>query len=722
VELAPGVLFTPSAFTEIGYDSNPNQLFGGQDSGYSRTGAGFRVRSISDGLVASLAANGSWISYFADDVGDAERLSGSAQANVTYLLQPGWTVSAVGFVDRDSQSYNKSESDGGSVETGFSDKTVTVFARGRYSEVRYLNDGQFADTPLLLSSAFNSNRTEASWGGLYGNNSRVAFYAEGSAAQVDYTNQANTALINRDANDYSLKGGTRLTVSPTFQADLGWRFNWRSLQDTFVRDYDSNFFDGSFRWRPSPFFYLSSSVQRIIGEPSAVFGRLSDIRSYDVKLTFLPVQGVTLAVAAGRQLVNNIGADYRYHSTVVDGSLSYDYTNHVQLYTAVRYEDYSIDWKAQEYDRFRVLAGVRFIPDGNSLGIWDKGGGLKDPFASAGTLRLPSGAALTASVGYSWFDLPATKLTTLVGGPFFDQATGTVTNHDGGLGGVRTDVRLAEFAEHPLSDGYWLSFGASGFYGRYEGSQRSGCTATATSDCAFVNLVDYDKTQANNTGWGGDFSIKTERSVNYYGASIDARIGYGLLGGYKDEPRRELSPFKVGIGFRGLDETTKLRALDPAVCQPVNYKDTLDTHYYGGFVGYERKFDLSDGWTFNVDATAGLYYTDTEYQGKYSGYSLYLPGSGAPFYVQDFGVANGSLERGSFIGGLRVGLNKSLSWGNVGVYGQGEYLSYAPKIAYNSNDQAVWLSAPIDGQSGTRIKSDDAFNFTSGLSISVPLN
>jgi len=171
--------------------------------------------------------------------------------------------------------------------------------------------------------------------------------------------------------------------------------------------------------------------------------------------------------------------------------------------------------------------------------------------------------------------------------------------------------------------------------------------------------------------------------------------------------------------MRGLNETANLTSIDPLVSSPAKYKEILNTHYYGGFVGVEKRALLGEGWTAGIDATAGLYYTDVEFQGRYNGYTITIPAG----YISDSGSVNSSLEKGSFIGTLRLDVKRELGWGAIGVYGQGEYLSYVPRIAYNNNDQAAGLLGSVSGaQNGTRIASSDAFNFTTGLSVSVPMN
>ena len=75
------------------------------------------------------------------------------------------------------------------------------------------------------------------------------------------------------------------------------------------------------------------------------------------------------------------------------------------------------------------------------------------------------------------------------------------------------------------------------------------------------------------------------------------------------------------------------------------------------------------------------------------------------------------------IGSTRLDMKRQSGWGTVGLYGQGEYLSYVPQVLYNNSDLAtgvIW-----GGISGTRLASSsstDAFNLTAGIDLSVPLN
>jgi hypothetical protein len=307
----------------------------------------------------------------------------------------------------------------------------------------------------------------------------------------------------------------------------------------------------------------------------------------------------------------------------------------------------------------------------------------------------------------------------VIGGPFFDQAVGQISDNDGSLNGWRTDVRLANFAQGALPGGNTVSFGASGFFANYQGTTTSHCMYSLTTDCAIVNIVDFDPAQPHNTGPFGNLNVTVKRDVTYWGLSLDGRLGDGPWGGLKDPAAAQnLSPFKIGVAVRGIAETGKLTSTDPLVSDPVKYKETVNAHYYGGYAGVEKTEPLGAGWSIGVDATAGVYYTTTDYQGRYNGYTVQIP-----VFVQDYGYVNESSDKGSFIGTVRLDLKRQFNWGSAGVYGQGEYFSYVPRIAYNNNDVAGGPPFGIIGnQTGTRIAGSDAFNFTAGLNLSIPVN
>jgi hypothetical protein len=312
------------------------------------------------------------------------------------------------------------------------------------------------------------------------------------------------------------------------------------------------------------------------------------------------------------------------------------------------------------------------------------------------------------------------SMTTVVGGPFFDQALGRIEDHDGDFTGMRYELRLTKMAEHTFDTGEKMTFGVGGFFAHYDETQQSHCNFTATTDCAMVNIVDFDPEQENNTGPFGKLSTTTERDVYYWGAAIEARLGRTMQGSLKDSPLSMTydSPFKVGLGVRGLNQRGNLHSIDTSVPDPVDYNERVDTVYYGGFLGIEQAFPIGGGWQLLVNGTAGAYEAYTDYEGRYLSY---VP-IGGQNYVLERGAVDDAAEKTSFIGTVRLDLTRSLGWASLGVYGEAEYISYVPKVLYNNNDYAGGSPFGIAGtQCETFLVGDSAFNYTLGLSLAVPI-
>jgi hypothetical protein len=722
--LGAGAVFIPFAFGEVGYDSNLYQsATRREESGYIRSGAGFTLAANKADYAGKLQGSISGLSYFDQDVYDPNRLGASVSGVFAYKVAPGWTVTPSGSFVYDAQSLTRSQVGSGGAELGYTGTNVASYLRGRYTDTQYLNSpASGAAAPFFLTSDYNYDRADVTWGVLYGASSRVLPYFEANAARVDYTNQPRNRVFNRDGNDYYVKGGLRMFITADLSVDAGWRANLRDTDDARFKSYDSNFVDASITWRASPFFLVSAAVERVIAEPTDDFSILADVKSYALKMTYLPVAGVGINLGGGWQQINQIGFGSSYHSTFVDAQVTWDYNTRVQFYTALRTQYYSADWQFSEFTATRIMAGIRVVPDGANLLNGESLGSLATRFGQA---RTPSGD-LDVSFGYAFLHVPEMRMATVVGGPFYDKAIGRVKNDDGDFNGARIDARLSNFARAEVG-GRDVAFGVSGFYAGFGDTTKSHCAYSLKTDCAIVNIVDFDAKNPNNTGPFGDLHMRTERDIRYYGVSLDFTPGWISEGGYKDYGGYKDTPvviddaplFRFGVSLRGLDERTKLVSHDFLVCDPVKYKEFLDTQYYGGYVGVSFKREAGWGWTLDVDATGGLYYASTQYQGRYSGYAPVI-GLG---YLAETGSANDSRDDVSFIGGLRAAIQRETTWGKVGVYAQGEYLSYVPRMAYNNNDRANFLSFPIAGnQQGTQIKSGDGYTLSTGVSVKLNLN
>lgn len=717
--ITPGLIFTPSFYSELGNDSNPDEAPNGEGSGFTRSGASFSLTRIAEKFLADLTASGSFMKLFNGDIRD-DRWEGQVAANAVYTVAPGLSIAAGGVLGQDEIELIKERIAGAFAEVNYSNDHVTAFVRGRYIDVDYLNTTPapfgtpLALVPLFDTANFEAERQQLHGGLLIGNKRAVALYGEASAARIDYDNQLLESVIDRDADDYYAKTGLRLTLSPYLQTDLGWRWNRRELQASGF-EYESDYFDAAVRWTPSQYFSLTATIDRTIEEPSGAFATLADVKSYALKMSWRATNRHGLAFSAAQDTIREVGDNLLYRRAKLAGEATYDMSETLQVYLTGHYEKVEEDRNDVEYDQLRVSLGVRMVL---GEGVDRFAYGTADDLPTH--YFLPYGSKVEVSKSYAWLDLPQTRMTTVVGGAFFDEAQGQLVDHDGQVEGWKGQIRLKDVAEYDFENGRWLSFSAGAFYGQYVGEQVTRCEFTLTTDCLYTNIVDFDPDNENNTGPFGVFLTNAEREVHHWGVSGEVRFGHWSAGSLKDDAGyRDLSPVKLGVAVRGLSQDFRLHALDLSVPDPVDYREDLDTDYYGAYIGFEREFALRDDLTLSIDASAGAYYAHTDYEGRYV---AYIP-IGGNNYILERGAVDLAEEKAAYIANLRLDLKHSTSMGDFGVFGEVEYLSYVPNVLLNNDDQAGGTPFGVVGsQVGTSLGSEDALGYALGASLSIPLH
>jgi hypothetical protein len=347
------------------------------------------------------------------------------------------------------------------------------------------------------------------------------------------------------------------------------------------------------------------------------------------------------------------------------------------------------------------------------------------PFAFAGESDHPK---LDVGVGWSFLHINDVEFSAVTDF-FITEVIDRQTDHNGELNGYKLTAELTGLMPHRRGD--WLAtLGVNGFYSRYEDTQDTRCTFTADSDCVFVPIVDPSPAIIDSSGLFSDWFTSTERSVTYWGAAIElslarsdaAEVGMKDGGSLKDPPAPAAAPlpfiWKVGVGARRLDQRTDLFSEDfGPTLDPVTLTDELDTNYFGGYLGFATVAPIGNGaFRLRLSGESGLYYADTQYNGAYTA----TANLGADQPVAESIELNDS--RAAFIGTLNLALERDVGAATVALFGEAEWLSYAPKVLYNDVDRAGGFPFDISGsQDGTELGGGSALTYTLGARVSVPL-
>jgi len=268
----------------------------------------------------------------------------------------------------------------------------------------------------------------------------------------------------------------------------------------------------------------------------------------------------------------------------------------------------------------------------------------------------------------------------------------------GGAGGAGIETALGRWG------GFEVAGSIEGFWANVEDDHRVRCTSV-TPNCLVI-----DPTGANVFA-STTLNTKTDREADYWGASAELKFGTGAPQEVKPDVYRN-DYFIVGFDVRGIDQDNSLRSTIGTV---YTYSETLDTTYTGGYIGFGGEYSFGfvpvigkmlkgGGGVYDrlglrtyLNATAGFYNADTDYNGRFAGpraTALSLSNDEFAF------IGTVSLETRK-----QIGTRTSLS-----LWTDYEYISSVPQMIYANG-----------AGSATRIDDDSVFATRTMLRLNIGL-
>ena len=302
-------------------------------------------------------------------------------------------------------------------------------------------------------------------------------------------------------------------------------------------------------------------------------------------------------------------------------------------------------------------------------------------------------------------------------------------NQDGQLSGYKLTGGVSGLLPHQRGD--WLSsMAVKGFYASYKDDQQSRCTFTASTDCVFFPLVDPDPNGTIGLPGGADASggffsdwlTDVHREVTHWGGAIEIDLNRNSAPAVslKDKPApAEPAPFqwRAGLAVRRLDQKTSLISEDFGFAtDPVRLNDSLDTSYYGGYVGFESWRPVGEAFRVKLSGETGLYYAKADYNGAYSATTNL--GDNTPL-SQSLSLSDSAP---AFIGSVNLTFERDFGRATLALFSEAEWISYVPKVLYSDTDLNGGVPFDITGnQNGTALGDGSALTYTIGARLSLNL-
>ncbi|HZP10151.1 hypothetical protein [Methyloceanibacter sp.] len=290
------------------------------------------------------------------------------------------------------------------------------------------------------------------------------------------------------------------------------------------------------------------------------------------------------------------------------------------------------------------------------------------------------GTTISVGGGGQFLTLPDIRFTGKGNpGSFHRQDNADFSDYGGSIGGV---------IETPLGfwGGYRVTGSVKGFFSEINTDDRVGCQG----GCVLVDPT------GSFLASGSTLRTKTSRDVDYWGGMAEAKFWQRDTVQVRPNLYRN-DYFIIGADIRGIDQDNNLHGRAFNGLDVFKLNESIDTTYYGGYIGFGGEYSLGFlgtgglmdrlGIRTFISGRAGLYEANTDYDGKFA----YLV---SPFASK----LSKSSDDLAFIGTLSFEARKDLGpHTSIGLYTDYEYISSVPKIKY----------ADLGGT--TRIEDEGAF-------------
>jgi hypothetical protein len=291
-----------------------------------------------------------------------ERWDGGFLVDHYMKMSGGWKVHLGGFLERNEIEIDRPMYAGAYAQVAKNGQSEDAFVRLRSMQTQFGNPISTPLSPGFLSdvdASFTNTRSEVSAGMLLLKDRALAPFFELSAARIQFSNQIDTAVLNRNANEFYGIAGVRITLGPKLHIDLGGRVNNRDLDDQRAASHTGAFFDGKIVWSPTDRIDVEVNVDRKNTEAMTANALFTERTAADVQVTAKLNEKVKARVEVGMAKLDQIGLNKNFEERYVEGRIGYQINKRIELFSMAKAEEIKDSTTGDVIDRVRVGAGVK---------------------------------------------------------------------------------------------------------------------------------------------------------------------------------------------------------------------------------------------------------------------------------------------------------------------------------------------------------------------------
>lgn len=354
----------PYIETEAGIDTNPDNSFGEDGSGFVKLEAGMKATLERANQYYALTLKGRFIDFMQLEEGLEHRTDFKAALEAKLTLSSAETFSVGSYFLRDLISPARADIIHSYAEYAkrTDDYRFKVLAKN-HTEHNFDNDvqgaDQFDDFVVSRAKAFDYSRSDVQVNVLTFTKHMLQPFVIYDFGHINFYNQFAGASIDRDATEHFGVAGIRFQFDKNFRIDVGYRHNYRDFDDQVVTSDNNGFVDINLFWQPLDNLKFTAVVERYFDESTSSFGVVDDVKSYGVTFDWKMMPRWRIAGTTFLDEERALGDVIDYRKITSTFSVTHDVSDHLEVFVSGlgKWVDERIS--GDDYERYKIGTGAR---------------------------------------------------------------------------------------------------------------------------------------------------------------------------------------------------------------------------------------------------------------------------------------------------------------------------------------------------------------------------
>lgn len=350
--------------TEVGYDTNPDNLFRHVSTRFEKLEGGFSVAAKRPTELYELSMRMRGVQF--DELEINNRWDFRASLDATFDLAPGQSLKIGTSYLRDFFALNRADVFKQFADYNYKAEDWKLRLQAKSHVELNIERDEGAPPPAdidvfntVRGRTFDYSKSEGQVALLGFTKFWLQPFAIYNFGHVDYFHQPVDPIIDRNAIEHYGIAGVRVDLGKQFRIDLGGRLNHREFDDLEIRRSTTSFYDVNFLWTPADTFKVKGVIERIFKESSSSFGLVDDVTSYGLTIDWRLAPPLRLVMSGFYEHVIPIGDDFVYNKYTATAVANYEWSKDIDIFVSGLAKQVNEQTTGESYTRYKIGTGVK---------------------------------------------------------------------------------------------------------------------------------------------------------------------------------------------------------------------------------------------------------------------------------------------------------------------------------------------------------------------------